>query len=149
MDAGADEAEALRELEGEPYDPPDGHRPCFRLWHYPAGGDWRSWTLFLGPDDDGLVRETGWNRRENSVWTAEARLPADLVDSLRRRAHRVGVMPQLGEKPDWAEFGIEGWDGSATPERLYWSGAVPGEFRVLAAWYSRTRALFEEKLDAL
>ena len=143
----AEESEALQNLAGEPYDPPVGHRPCFRLWHYPIGEDWRSWTLFLGPEEDGLVRETGWNRRENSLWTTEAPLSGPVIAGVRRRAGRLGFLPQLGARPAWAEFGIEGHTGAATPDAtIYWTGTVPSEFRGIAAWFSRTRALFEEKI---
>ena len=146
-------ASAARAFEEARDDPPDGLVVCFRLWHYPREGPWRTWVLFVPPgreDGDGVVREVGWNRptADLDLWTREAAVPAAAVRRILSRAWQINLIDEHRTSssafPAWTEFGIE---GAHTSQPVQWEAPVPYPFRTVAVWYSRARGLLQEWLD--
>ena len=148
---------AVRAFEEGAADVPSGLVASFRLWHYPRQGPWITWTLFVPPggapyEDDGVVREIGWNRdvpgAEPDLWSREAVVPAATLRHALSRAGHTALLPEaVGTEafPDWTEYGIEGY-AQGRSQRVQWEAPVPYPFRTLAVWYSRTRGVFENCL---
>ncbi len=138
-----DEQRAAEELARAAAAPPPGCRPAFRLWHFPPGGTWRSWTLFLDAGG-GLLREARW---DGQMSVRETPLGEEDTRGLRAQAAYLSL-PEGDIESDLAvtEYGIEGFAPGAPVVR--WSSPVPPTLRAIAAWHSRLRARFAALLDA-
>jgi len=133
-----DDAEAADRLAGMT----GGGIASFRLWHFPPDEPWTTWTLFT----DGRLREAAWDRREGFS-LREAELSEDEVRHFRANAAFLGLDPEdVGTTLAVSEFGIEGCAQGISVVR--WDRPVPAGLRAIAAWHSRTRAGFRERLDA-
>jgi hypothetical protein len=162
------ERRAIGALEDAVHRVPSHLVPSFRLWHYPPVGPWISWVLFVPPELDfrngeARVRALRWDadgdkekialslrRRPSgnpSIVEAEAPLEPGVVEQLFRLASECGlvlreILPSYA-RPTLTEFGIEGYVIRSRPSRVEWGRPVPPGLGVIAAWYSRARAAFE------
>lgn len=152
------EKEGLHELEACSEEPPSGLIPSFRIWHYPPDGIWVTWVLFVPPEvepwvSEGIVRQVWWNRPQDfgqkaaspSLGKVEATVGAKDVHRLLGRASRIELSYAflVRGSPSVTEFGVEGFDSSASPDRLEWDHPVPYDLRTIMTWHSRARATLE------
>jgi hypothetical protein len=160
-----------RELE--PREPIRNYGSLLRLWHYPAFGLQRTWTLCLpgrkaAPGAAPLVREVAWDRRVDqqrlfgpgagdsgalyvrpSLGLRDAFLPAAEVQLFLEEGARlavpvVGFTERTGLDGDF--YGIETYEVSPNV-RLQWWQEGPVEWRHFTDWAAGLRGLFMRHLE--
>jgi hypothetical protein len=165
------EARALRLLEHpkdlEPRDPIRSYGSLLRLWHFPAFGLQRTWTILAPgrkapPDAPPMVREVAWDREADSrrasqlsearptLGLRDALLPAAglgqlLDDGARLAVPVVGFSERVGVDGEY--FGVETYETSPFV-RLQWWGAGPAEWRHFTDWVAQLRAFVQRHLAA-
>ena len=173
------EARALRLLEHakevEPRQVIRRYGSVLRLWHYPAFGPQRTWTILkpgrkaqenAGP----LVREATWDRAADherlfnpleglrngfdsqpTIGLREARLPAAELRSLLEIAANLAVPVVLFPRPgdvrvDGEYFGLQTYEASSSV-RLQWWCDGPTEWRHFTDWFGQVRSFLAQHLE--
>jgi hypothetical protein len=167
------EARAQRLLEHAkevpPRDPVRRHGTLLRLWHYPAFGPPRTWTI-LQPGrkaDVGaptLTRELSWDRDadhqrvlerpdgrhpEPAIALRQSALPAAELEALLAAGSNLAV-PVLGIRHavgvDGEFFGLETYEVSPNVRAQWWC-AGPTEWHHFTSWVAELRKFLMRCLD--
>lgn len=132
------------------------------LWHFPAFGDFRSWSL-IKKSNAGLLREATWRRladvnrfhdplqglakglsTQPTIEIKDERLGSDLLkvvnDGLDELAKQIFVMPKSNAIGlDGEIFGVH--CERLNPETAEWWCNGPSEWKRLIEWATETRGL--------
>jgi hypothetical protein len=154
----------------EPRDLIRRHGSLWRLWHFPAFGAHRTWTILqpgrkAPPDALPVVREITWDRDADhrrifdspeashpaqlSLRVRDAHLPPDDLQRFIEAGAKLAVplivlSGQVGLDGEF--FGIETYEVSPFV-RLQWWCAGPVEWRPLTDWVAALRSFLLAQLD--
>jgi hypothetical protein len=159
--------------EVEPREPVRRHGSILRLWHYPAYGPQKSWTLLRSgrkttEPRGARVREVTWDRgcderrlfpsdvsraggagSEPTILLREADLEEAEVEALLSAAGNLAVPVVLFAHTvglDGEFWGLETYEVSPSV-RLQWWGRGPVAWRHFTDWFDQLRTLLLKRLE--